>query len=91
MNDDVKAAREELVKRIKSMPAAELIAYESAAVSTNRFITILAVFCLFFMIAFPSLLTIVPGVILVYVMANISSGVDITIKEVRNQLEKFDK
>lgn len=91
MSNDVDSAKEELIKRIKTMPEEELLAYESAAISTNRFITLLGVFCLFFMLAFPSMLTILPGVVLVYVMANISAGVDITIREVRIRLATFDK
>lgn len=91
MNDDTENARNELIKKIRVMPLEELVAYESAAISTNRFITFVGVICLFFMLVFPSLLTILPGVILVYVMANISAGVDITIKEIRNRLEKIDK
>lgn len=91
MNDDTENARNELIKKIRVMPLEELVAYESAAISANRFITFVGVICLFFMLVFPSLLTILPGVILVYVMANISAGVDITIKEIRNRLEKIDK
>lgn len=91
MNNDADNAREEIAKRIKTMPEAELVAYEGAAVSTNRFITLLGVSCLFFMLAFPSPLTIIPGVILIYFMGNISVGVDVTIKEIRNRLAKFDK
>lgn len=91
MNDDTENARNELIKKIRVMPLEELVAYESAAISTNRFITFVGVICLFFMLVFPSLLTILPGVILVYIMANISTGVDIAIKEIRNRLEKIDK
>lgn len=90
MNNDAENARNELIKKIRVMQLEELVAYESAAISTNRFITLIGVFCLFFMLAFPSLLTILPGVVLVYVIANISV-VDITIKEIKNQLEKIDK
>lgn len=91
MSNDVNNAREELIRRIKVMPEAELVAYESAATSTNRFIMLFGVACLFFVLAFPSPFTIIPGVVLVYVMANISSGVDITIREIRNRLATFDK
>lgn len=91
MNDDTENARNELIKKIRVMPLEELVAYESAAISTNRFITFIGVTCLFFMLVFPSLLIILPGVILVYIMANISTGVDIAIKEIRNRLEKIDK
>lgn len=91
MSNEVENAREELIRRIKSMPEDELIAYQSAAISTNRFIMLAGVSCLFFMLAFPSFLTLIPGAILVYLMANISAGVDITIREIKTQLEKFDK
>ena len=91
MSNEKENAMEELIKRIRLMPEDELIAYQTAAISTNRFIMLFGVSCLFFMLAFPSLLTLIPGVILVYFMANTSAGIDITIREIRNRLKTFDK
>jgi hypothetical protein len=90
MSDD-NDARKDLMERLKGMKEDELLAYQAAASSTNRFINIAGVACMFCMVSYPTLLVIIPCAILTYVLANVGAGVDITIGEIKKLLEKFDK
>ncbi len=71
--------KKELYKKLKTMPAEELWKYRKAAKTTNMFLNITGVTLLFCMIVFDGFVLLAVGSILVYIAAQLSSGVGETL------------
>ena len=65
----------ELIKKIESMSLEELWTYHKSAKITSRFMDIIGIAILFGMILFYSVITLIPGALIVYVMAQVAASV----------------
>ena len=80
----------ELFDKIKKMSLDECWVYHSSAKSTNSVINILGIGIFLVIIFMPSLLTIIPGAILLYILGNLSSGISLTLKHLEERILTLD-
>ena len=80
---------DELYIKLNTMSKEELESYETAALSTKKFIDVSAVSILFIMLVFTNLFTILFGTITVYVMSLMSVNVTNTLNYIRSRLSKM--
>jgi len=83
--------KQELYEKIKTLNLEELYGYERAAVSSRRFIDVIAISFIFGALFFSSTIIMIIVAMLVYVLGNISVGMSRTLNVVREQILKFEK
>ncbi len=79
----------ELYAKLNTLSKEELASYETAAISTKKFIDISAVSTLLVILIFTNLFTIVFGGIVVYLMGHMSVNVSNTLAYIRSRLSKM--
>jgi hypothetical protein len=80
---------EELYSKLNTLNRDELESYETAAISTKKFIDVSAVSTLLVILMFTNLFTIVSGGLLVYLMGHMSVNVTNTLAYIRARLSKM--
>lgn len=82
---------EELHKKIRGMNSQELSEYLYTANSATRLVSVVGIACLLAIIYHPSILTIAPGAILIWILASVGAVLDTVIKLIETEMKKFDK
>jgi hypothetical protein len=83
--------KQPLYEKIKTLSLEELKGYESSAISSSRFIDILAVFSIFGALVLSSTTLMILSGMVVYVLGNISVGLKNTLNAIREQIAKLEK
>ena len=76
----------EIVKKIESMSLEQLYVYHKSAKTINRFLDVIGVAILFGIISFYSVITLIPGGLIVYVMAQIAASMGRTNKLIEDRI-----
>jgi hypothetical protein len=83
--------KHELYEKIKTLSLEELKGYEKAAVSSRRFIGLIAVSSIFGALVASSTLIMIITAMFVYVLGNVSVGMNHTLAVIREQIAKTEK
>jgi uncharacterized membrane protein len=83
--------KHELYEKIKTLSLEELHGYEKAALSSRRFIGLIAVSSIFGALVTSSTLVMCVAGIFVYVLGNVSVGMTHTLAVIREQIIKLEK
>jgi len=76
----------ELIKKIESMSLEELWSYHKSAKTASRLMDMFGVSILFIMILFYSVITLIPGALIVYVMAQVAASVGRTTELIEDRI-----
>jgi hypothetical protein len=76
----------ELIKKIESMSLEELCEFYRSAKTASRLVDVIGVSILFGMILFYSIVTLIPGALIVYVMAQLAAGMGRTSKLIEDRI-----
>lgn len=90
MNNESEHKRE-LYEKFKTLSLEELKGYEKAALSSQKFVGMIAVSSIFGSLVLSSTMIMVVVGIFVYVLANISIGMNRTLAVIREQIAKLEK
>jgi len=83
--------KHELYEKLKTLSLEELKGYEKAAISSRRFVGLIAVSSIFgALVASSTMIMVVTG-IFVYVLSNLSVGMNNTLAVIREQIIKLEK
>jgi len=83
--------KHELYEKLKTLSLEELKGYEKAAISSRRFVGLIAVSSIFgALVASSTIIMVVTG-IFVYVLSNLSVGMNNTLVVIREQIIKLEK
>jgi hypothetical protein len=80
--------KESLESRIKDMPLEELISFEIVTKNVNRLVNVFGVSMIFLMIIYTNIITLLFGIVIVYVSSHISVGITNSLVTIRQQIEK---
>ena len=83
--------KHELYEKLKTLSLEELKGYEKAAISSRRFVGLIAVSSIFGALVASSTMIIVVTGIFVYVLSNLSVGMNNTLAVIREQIIKLEK
>jgi len=83
--------KHELYEKLKTLSLEELKGYEKAAISYRRFVGLIAVSSIFgALVASSTVIMVVTG-LFVYVLSNVSVGMNRTLAVIREQIIKLEK
>jgi len=83
--------KHELYEKLKTLSLEELKGYEKAAISSRRFVGLIAVSSIFgALVASSTVIMVVTG-LFVYVLSNVSVGMNRTLAVIREQIIKLEK
>jgi uncharacterized membrane protein len=83
--------KHELYEKLKTLSLEELKGYERAAISSRRFIGLIAVSSIFGALITSSTLVMIVAGIFVYILGNVSVGMTNTLTVIREQILKSEK
>lgn len=81
----------ELYEKLKTLSLEELRGYEKAAKSSQKFVGLIAVSSIFGSLVLSSTVVMIVAGIFVYMLANISIGMNRTLAVIREQIAKLEK
>ena len=90
MTDEPKH-KHELYEKIKTLSLEELKGYERAAISSRRFVDLIAVSSIFGALVLSSTTVMIIVGMFVYVLSNVSVGMNRTLAVIREQITKTEK
>lgn len=81
--------KKDMFDKIKTMDLEELCKYHGAAKFASRLMDVFGVSIFLFIMMFTSIITILPGAILLYVLGNVASGIGETIQVIEERIVRL--